>query len=345
MPDQTGYVTGGVDTHRDTHTAAVVDHLGRILGTSEFPATPGGYRSLYRWLSSFGCLGAVGVEGTGSWGAGLARYLTGVRVEVREVLRPNRQHRRRYGKSDPADAVAAARAVLNGEAEAQPRGGTGTVEAIRLLKVARNSAVKQRTQTANQIRSVITTAPAQLRAGLQGLTLTQITRTASRYRPDDPTDPYQAAKHALRALSRRWQTLNQEITDLDTSLEPLVRTVAPPALLEEPGIGIQTAADLLITIGDHPDRIRNEASFAALCGTSPVDASSGRQQRHRLNRGGDRQANAALHRIIIVRLQYHQPTIDYMNRRLTEGKTKKETIRCLKRALTRQVYKHLTNTT
>lgn len=295
-------VFGGVDTHRDTHTAATVDHLGRILGTGVFSATSTGYEELATWLASFGAVAKVGVEGTGSYGAGLARTLEADGVDVREVTRVNRQHRRRHGKSDPADAVAAARAVLNGDAEGKPRGGTGTVEAIRLLKVARNSAVKQKTQTANQIRSVITTAPEQLRATLDRKTLTQITRTAIGYRPGDPADPYQAAKHALRALSRRWRTLDQEITGLDNHLTALVQATAPPTLLEEPGIGIQTAADLMITIGDQPDRIRNEESFAALCGTSPVDASSGRQQRHRLNRGGDRQANAALHRIIIVRL-------------------------------------------
>lgn len=342
MPDPTGYVTGGVDTHRDSHTAAALNHLGAVLGTATFPATGAGYRQLLSWLASFGPVKAVGVEGTGSWGAGLARHLRTVGVEVREVIRPNRQHRRRYGKSDPADAVAAARSVLNGEADGLPRGGTGPIEGIRLLKVARNSAVKQRTQTANQIRAVIATAPASLRAGLEHKTLTQVARTATRYRPRNPTDPYQAAKLTLKVLSARWQRLAEEITGLDVHLDALVETVAPPALLDEPGIGTQTAADLLITVGDNPQRVRSEASFAALCGTSPVDASSGLQQRHRLNRGGDRQANATLHRIVIVRLRYHQPTRKYMARRLAQGKTKKEIIRCLKRALARQVYNHLT---
>lgn len=341
MPDPTGYVTGGVDTHRDSHTAAALNHLGAVLGTATFPVTGAGYRQLLSWLGSFGPVNAVGVEGTGSWGAGLARHLRTVGVEVREVIRPNRQHRRRYGKSDPADAVAAARSVLNGEADGLPRGGTGPIEGIR-LKVARNSAVKQRTQAANQIRSVITTAPASLRASLEDKTLAQVARTAIGYRPGNPTDPYQAAKLTLKVLSTRWQRLGKEITGLDTHLDALVPTVAPPALLDEPGIGTQTAADLLITVGDNPERIRSEASFAALCGTSPVDASSGLQLRHRLNRGGDRQANATLHRIIIVRLRYHQPTRKYMARRLAQGKTKKEIIRCLKRALARQVYNHLT---
>ena len=272
MADSEARVIGGVDTHRDTHTGAAVNELGAVFGTETFPATPAGYRRLLSWLESFGPLGPVGVEGTGSYGAGLSRHLQTEGVEVREVIRPNRQARRRYGKSDPADAIAAARAVLSGEAEGHPRGGNGPVESIRVLKIARNSAVKQRTQ-----------------------------------------------------------------------VSALVTTTAPPALLAEVGVGINIAADLLITIGDNPHRIRNEASFAALCGTSPVDASSGLQQRHRLNRGGDRQANAALHRAIIVRLRYHQPTRQYMTRRLAQGKTKKEIIRCLKRALARQIYHHITH--
>ena len=214
-----------------------------------------------------------------------------------------------------------------------------------MLKIARNSAVKAATQAANQIRMVIISAPVELRASLEHKTMIQITRTAASYRPGDPTDPHQAAKHTLKSLSQRWQTLKQEIIGLDHHIQQLVAATAPPALLEETGVGIQTAATLLITAGDNPDRIRNEASFAALCGTSPIDASSGRQQRHRLNRGGDRQANAALHRIIIVRLRYHQPTIDYMNRRLKEGKTRKEIIRSLKRALARNLHHHLKTTT
>jgi transposase len=272
MADSEARVIGGVDTHRDTHTGAAVNELGAVFGTEMFPATPAGYRRLLSWLESFGPLGPVDVEGTGSYGAGLSRHLQTEGVEVREVIRPNRQARRRYGKSDPADAIAAARAVLSGEAEGHPRGGNGPVESIRVLKIARNSAVKQRTQ-----------------------------------------------------------------------VSALVTTTAPPALLAEVGVGINIAADLLITIGDNPHRIRNEASFAALCGTSPVDASSGLQQRHRLNRGGDRQANAAMHRAIIVRLRYHQPTRQYMTRRLAQGKTKKEIIRCLKRALARQIYHHITH--
>lgn len=341
--DSTVVVIGGVDTHRDTHTAAAVNQVGAVLGTETFPATRTGYRRLLGWLGSFGPVGSVGVEGTGSYGAGLARALASAGVEVREVIRPNRQARRRHGKSDPADAVAAARAVLSGEANGYPKGSDGPVESIRMLKIARNSAVKHRTQVANQIRAIVTTATPDLRSSLEGKTLTQIVNTAVAYRPTDPIDPYQAAKLTLRTLSRRWKTLGEEIDALDTHLRTLVTATAPPSLLAEVGIGIQNAADLLVAAGDNPDRIGTEAAFAALCGVSPVDASSGLQQRHRLNRGGNRQANAALHRAIIVRLRYHEPTHKYMTRRLTEGKTRKEIMRCLKRALARNIHHHLAN--
>ena len=341
MPDPVVYVTGGVDTHRDSHTAAAVDHLGGVLGTATFATDAAGYRRLLGWLESFGKVAAVGVEGTGSWGAGLSRYLIDAGIEVKEVIRPNRQHRRRHGKSDATDAISAARSVISGDAAGSPRGGTGPVESLRLLKVARNSAIKQQGATRNQIHAVVATAPEELRATLKGKTISQIVKTAAKYRPGDPTDPHQAAKITLRALAGRFTNLKTEIKDLDTHIRPLVETAAHD-LLNEVGLGIQTTADLIITAGTNPHRLNQEASFAALCGTSPIDASSGLQQRHRLNRGGDRQANAALHRIIIVRLRYHQPTRDYMTRRLTEGKTKKEIIRCLKRALARHIYKQLT---
>jgi transposase len=344
MPDRIGFVIGGVDTHRDVHTGAAVDRVGAVLATASFETTAEGYRQLLGWLRSFGTVAAVGVEGTGSWGAGLTRHLLAAGVEVREVARPNRQYRRRHGKSDSSDAVAAARSVLNGEASGVPRGGSGPVESLRLLRVARSSAIKQRTATGNQILSVVVTAPEPLRASLTGATVTTIAAVAGRYRPTpNTTDPHQAAKIALRSLTQRWNHLTAEIDQLDTHLAQLVQAAAPPALLAETGVGVHTAADLLIAAGANPHRLHSAASFAALCGTSPIEASSGNRQRHRLNRGGDRQANAALYRIVIVRLRYHQPTRDYMTRRLAEGKTKREIIRCLKRHLARHIYQHLTH--
>jgi transposase len=338
MADSSRTVTGGVDTHKDFHVAAALDELGRVLGTEEFPVSLSGYRALLRWLGRFGHLEAVGVEGTGAWGAGLARFLAAEGVRVIEVNRPNRQHRRRRGKSDPADAEAAARAVLAGEAVGAPKAATGLVEAIRLLRVARRSAMKARTQAANQIHSVIDTAPEQLRATLIGLSERERITKAARLRVTDTAAPLGAAKLTLVTLARRWQSLTGEIDMLDEKLEELVATAAP-TLLATKGVGTETASMLLSAAGDNPERLGNDASFAALCGSSPVDASSGRQQRHRLNRGGDRQANCALYLIVLNRLSWDQRTKAYMARRVAEGKTKKEVIRCLKRYVAREVYK------
>jgi transposase len=338
MADTTVLVTGGVDTHKGFHVCVALDELGRVLGTEQFPTTLRGYRSLHRWLSGFGQLGAVGVEGTEAWGAGLSRFLTAAGVEVIEVNRPNRQARRRRGKSDPADAEAAARAVLAGEAVGIPKAATGSVESIRLLRVARRSAMKARTQAANQIHSVIDTAPEELRANLIGLRERERITKASRMRVSDVSMPLGAAKLTLATLARRWLSLAEEITLLDTQLAKLVASTAP-SLIAIKGVGVETAGTLLSAAGDNPTRVRSERSFAALCGSSPVDASSGRQLRHRLNRGGDRQANSAVYVIALNRLSWDQRSRDYMDRRTTEGKTKKEIIRCLKRYIAREVYR------
>ncbi len=331
-------VTGGVDTHKDTHVAAALDGFGQVLGTESFPTTTAGYRRLLGWFRGFGELEAVGIEGTGAWGAGLARSLTVRGVRVLEVQRPNRQHRRRYGKSDPADAIGAARAVQAGEASGIPKAATGSVESIRLLQVARRSAIKARTQAANQLHAIVTTAPDQLRATLAGLTTSDLVERAARLRPGTIDHPTAAAKLALTALARRSQALTAEINELDRHLDELTTTAAP-TLVALNGVGTQTASALLTAAGDNPDRLLRESSFAALCGSSPLDASSGRQQRHRLNRGGDRQANAALYIIVISRLRWEPATKNYMQRRLAEGKTRKEIIRCLKRYVARQAHR------
>ena len=335
-------VTGGVDTHKEFHVAAALDEVGKVLDTAQFPATPGGYKQLHRWLTSFGDVDAVGVEGTGVWGAGLARFLRNAKVRVIEVTRQNRQHRRRHGKSDDADAIGAARLVLSEEATAEPKNAAGAVEAIRVLQVARRSAIKARTQAANQMHAVVVTATEDLRSRLAGLTTTQLADQASRLRPGPVTDPASAAKTTMRVLARRWHALSAEIAALDEHLQALT-SAAAPRLLELHGVGVQNASALLTTAGDNPDRLRSERSFAALCGTNPVNASSGKSQgRHRLNRGGDRSANSALYLIAISRLRSHQPTREYMQRRLAEGKTRKEVIRCLKRYIARDVYNAIT---
>ncbi len=341
IADAARLVTGGVDTHAEVHVAGMVDQVGRVLGTGEFPATTAGYRAALAWMRGHGELVKVGVEGTGSYGAGLARYLAAAGVEVTEVIRPNRQARRRHGKSDAADAVAAALAALNGEASGTPKSGDGAAESIRALQVARRGSVKARTQAANQLRDLIVTAPEVLRARLGGLAAPQRVELAARFRPGDLTSPAEGAKAAMAAVARRHQALTAEITQLDTSLEALLEHAAPAGFLAKKGVGPQVAATLLATAGDNPGRLRTEASFAALCGASPVDASSGKQRRHRLNRGGDRQANSALWRIVFTRMSHDPRTKAYVARRTAEGKTTKEIMRCLKRYVAREIYKAL----
>jgi transposase len=320
-------VTGGVDTHRDAHVAAVIDHTGRQLGTAEFPTTPTGCRQLAAWIETFGQIDTVGVEGTGAWGAGLARHLNEAGVTVVEVDRPNRQHRRRHGKSDPADALAAARAALNGEATSIPKTKTGPVECIRVLRVARTSAVKARSQAANQLHSLLVTAPSELRDRFRGVPAAQIALSAAAFRPSrDLDDVTTATKFALREIARRWTALDDEITRLDAHLDQLVTATAPD-LVDRPGLGTDTAGALLVAAGDNPERLRTEAAFAALCGASPIDASSGQQRRHRLNRGGNRTANQALWRIALVRMRHCPHTRAYVQRRTQEGLSKKEIIR------------------
>lgn len=335
-------VTVGVDTHRDVHVAAVLDERGGLVGTESFPATRQGYAALVGWVSGFGTVSRVGIEGTGSWGAGLARYVTERGWECVEVARPNRQHRRRYGKSDIADAVGAARAVLSGQATARPRGAGGPVEGLRTNRVALRSAQKARTQAINQIRALMVTAPDPLRRVLEGLSGRQLIVTIARFRPTTDTGVINTTKMAMRSLARRVEYLDGEISELRAFRDPLIAESAPQALLDEYGVGPDVAASLLITFGSNPDRIGSEAAFAALCGVSAVDASSGLHQRHRLNRGGDRQANHALWRIVTVRLAHHQPTRDYITRRINEGKTRKEAIRTLKRHIARRTWRILT---
>lgn len=342
MVDQAGII-GGVDTHRDSHTVAAVDERGQELGHATFPVSPAGYAQLWDWLCARGQVVAVGVEGTSSYGAGLARHLLGQEVRVVEVNRPDRGTRRRQGKSDPIDALMAARSVLAGTAATTPKTTTGIIESIAVLRSGRRSAVKARTAAMNSLRAHLLTAPAQLREQLAPLGKKALIGACARLRPDRSRldDPAQAVKATLRSLARRWQALDQEISDIDADLAPLVDQ-ACPALVAEPGIGTQTAAQLLVTAGGNLDRMHTDASFAALCGASPIPASSGRTDRHRLNRGGDRRGNHALHQIIINRMKHHQPTRDYIARRTADGLSKREAIRCLKRYLARHVHRLIT---
>jgi transposase len=330
-------VFGGVDTHADTHTVAAISHLGVMLGHQSFPATPAGYRQLYRWLAGHGKLMRVGVEGTGSYGAGLAAALTGRGVELVEVNRPARAARRARGKSDPIDAEAAARAALAGLATTVPKTHTGVVEEIRVIFVARRGAVQARTAAINTLHQMIITAPLQLRAQLQPLTRTQQITACAALHTGDITSPTRATKLALRRLARRISHLTAEITDATNDITTLVQAHAPQ-LLTEVGVGPLSAAQLLITAGDNPERMTGPASFAATCGTTPIPVSSGKTNRHRLNRGGDRQANSALHTIVLSRLRYHPETQAYAAKRHAQGKTDLDIRRCLKRYLARRLF-------
>ena len=343
MSEDRVVVFGGVDTHRDTHVAAVVDGAGRVLGSESFSAEAPGYGRMVDWFGSAGRLVRVGVEGTGSYGAGLARYLCAAGIEVVEVNRPNRQLRRqRGGKSDSVDAEGAARAAASGDAVAVPKSGDGPVECLRMLLVARRSAAKARTQAANQIHSVIVGAPEQVKCRLRGLGLRAQVRVCARWRPGEAQTTAAYAKRALRHLARRYQALDAEIGELDVEIRRLCAR-ANPALLAANGVGPDTASVLLVAAGDNPGRMKSERSFAALCGVSPVQASSGQTIRHRLNRGGNRQANSALWRIATTRMRTDAATKEYVTRRQGEGKNRKEIIRCLKRHIAREIYRLITN--
>jgi transposase len=336
------FVTGGVDTHRDFHVAAALDQLGAVLGTAQFPTTSKGYRSLLDWLTGFGTLQAVGVEGTGSYGAALAGHLAQAGVPVIEVGRPNRQVRRRHGKTDVVDAIAAARAVQSGDATATPKSHDGPVEALRALKMVQRSARKARTQALNQLHALVLTAPEDLRGKLRGRKNRDLITTCAAFRIRAEDDSLTAIlRLSMRELAQRILLLEEQNQTLRDRMRRITTELAPD-LVAKTGIGPDTAATLLVTAGDNPDRLGHEKSFAALVGASPIPVNSGQTQgRVRLNRGGDRDANSALWRIAIVRMATDPDTRDYIAKRQAEGKTKSEAIRCLKRYIAREVFNAL----
>jgi len=337
-------VVGGVDTHADAHVAAALDSNGGVLGVESFPADAAGFEELLGWLVGFGAVSLVGVEGTGSWGVGLARFLAAADVAVVEVDRPNRQARRKVGKSDPTDAVAAARAALSGAASGIPKTRNGPVEQMRVLLVAKRSARAQRIQTLNQLRHLVFTGPESIRVRFKDRYKTGLISEAAAMRPRNGSDPVLFTTNVvIRGLARRIQGLNAEMATLDAMLGELVAETAP-SLLELYGVGVDAAASLLVTAGDNPDRLRSERAWAHLCGVTPIPASSGKTIRHRLNRGGDRNANSALYRIVLTRMSSHPETRRYVARRRAEGLGSLEVIRCLKRYVARQVFKELPRT-
>ncbi|MFF4160757.1 IS110 family transposase [Streptomyces sp. NPDC001678] len=333
-----------MDTHRDAHVAAVLSLTGAVLATSEFPASAVGYRDLLKWARTSGAVRRAGVEGTGSYGASLPRYPLAQGVDVFDVNWMDRADRRRRGKSDPLDAQNAARAVLSGRACARAKSGDGRpVQIARMYKLTKVSAVKARAQAINQLKFVLVTADPALREALAGLGNAELFRTCARFagasghEEGGEESVLQATRIALGLLAHRIGQLSEQIRDVDARLARLVERHAPQ-LLDVVGIGPDTAVTLLITVGDNPERLDSEASFAALCGVSPVERSSGRRQVRRLNRGGDRQANAALHRIVFTRLRVDPRTQDYYERRIKEGKIRRAIIRCLKRYAAREVF-------
>ena len=331
----------GADTHLDTNHLAVITDAGKPLADAEFPTNPAGYDDAVRWARSFGTIVIAGVEGTSSYGAGLTRVLQAAQIEVAEVSRPDRAARRRQGKSDPLDAYTAARAALAGDGLAVPK--DAHTSALRALLSARRSAVKAHTAATNQIHALLVTAPAELRERYRRHSITALVKALARCRPatlhsDSITV---AVLTAAKALAQRIEFLEHQERDLTAHLDALVQQINP-ALRAAYGVGPDTAAQLLVTAGTNPHRLRNEASFAALCGAAPVPASSGKITRHRLSRGGDRAANNALYRIALVRMSAHPQTRDYVHRQDANGRTKKEILRLLKRAIAREVFRLLT---
>ena len=331
----------GVDTHKSTHVAVAINTKGARLAALSIPANTKGYQELTNWSRSLGNVEAFGIEGTGSYGAGLSRHLLALGQKVIEVTRPNRQLRYRYGKNDSLDAEGAARSVLSGQAIAEPKTQTGSAEMIRHLKIARDTAVKSRSQAMVTLKTLIINAPAELRDGLDQVKgKVALIRYITALRPGKITSTTASAKAAMRALARRWLMLHEEIQAHDKELERLVAAKAPD-LLASHGIATMTVAEMLILIGDDPSRIRSEAALAKLCGACPIPASSGKTNRFRLNRGGNRQANAALYRVAIVRMRSHEPTLAYVRKRTRDGKSKSEIIRCLKRYIVREIFRHI----
>ena len=327
----------GVDTHKQTHVAVALTKLGVRIGAHTIPTSPQGYAALLEWASALGPVAGMAIEGTGSYGAGLARFLRQRDVRIIEVHGADRRSRRRDGKDDTLDAENAARSLLAGTATAIPKSADGMAEMVRQVKIARDTAVKARSASIIALKTILVNASAELRAELEPLSLTNLIARCARLIPGEMRTPVAATRHTLRALARRWQQLGEEIATHDVLLDALTHD-AVPSLRNAFGIGADVAAEMLIVVGDNPTRIRSEAAFAKLCGVCPIPASSGVTHRHRLYRGGHRQANAALHRVAMIRRRWHAATIAYATRRSAEGLSKRDILRCLKRYIAREVY-------
>lgn len=333
---------GGVDTHADTHTLAILSAHGGVISTETFPATAAGYCEMITVLNDAGQVTTIGVEGTNSYGAGLTRALIQAGFTVKEVLRPTRRVRRMDGKSDPVDAIAAGRTILAGQGVSEAKDTTTPAEQIRFLLVARQRLIGAGTAIINSLRSLLVTAPQALRELYQGLSTPALIAALGACRPGaGATGVTGAAKYALKHLAQTYTNIQTRSEELKARMHTIL-TRYYPGLLAVYGVGTIVAAELVVTIGGNPDRVRSEAAFASLCGVAPIPASSGKTNRHRLNRGGDRRGNAALHRIVLIRMQRDERTRQYVARRTQEGKSTREIMRCLKRAVAREIYRVLT---
>ncbi|HDJ1438105.1 TPA: IS110 family transposase [Serratia rubidaea] len=337
---KTSFVVGGVDTHKDIHVAAVVDEHDRIMGSASFTTTRSGYQKMLEWMNSFGVVSRVGVECTGTYGADLVRYLQKMKIEVLEVTAPDKMERRKRGKSDTIDAESAAHAAFSLIRTVTPKTRNGMIESLRVLKTCRKSAITARKIALQMIQTNIVSAPDKLREQLRTMTRMRLIRTLATWKTDSRKyrNIEDAYLIALKSLAKRYLELHYEITDLNNIIISIVDEVAPE-LIKQRGIGYESATQFLITAGDNPIRLTSEAGFAALCGASPVPVSSGKTNRYRLNRGGDRAANSALHIVALTRLRTDERTREYVTKKITEGHTKLEAIRCIKRYISREVYK------
>jgi transposase len=342
LAEQTDYVIG-VDTHRDRHSAAILASNGGLVDEVSASADPAGYTTLLGWGRRHAAGRRVwAIEGTGSYGAGLTTFLDQHGERTIEIGRLVRRNGRSRAKSDPLDAIEAAREALSQPRQASPR-AAGEREALRVLVNTREGAVLARTAAINQLRALIVAAPEPLREKLRGLTFAELVARCARLRPGARDATTRASALALRSTARRIATLSAEARQLTREIKQLVDSTAP-ALLDEPGVGPISAARILIA-WSHRGRFRSEAAFAMLAGASPIPASSGQTVRHRLNRGGDRQLNRALHTIALSRRATHRPTHDYIDRRIRDGKSTREINRCLKRYLARHLYRLLEQST
>jgi transposase len=343
MPTPDREIIGGVDTHKELHVAAVVTMHGELLATQQFVTTRTGYNQMIRWFAGHGRIVRVGIEGTGSYGAGLTRRLQREGIEVLNVDRPDRTDRRRRGKSDTIDAEQAAIAALSGRRTSDAKDSTGKVEALRVLRLTRSSAVRARRETLQLIHNQIVSAPDEIRDELRSMTRMQLVRTLAASRPDMAKfrDPTTATRVSLKFLARRFIELGDEIHELSEMVHVIVKDINPK-LIELTGVGPESAAELIIAAGENVDRMHSEAAFAMLCGAAPVPASSGKTDRHRLNRGGNRQANSALHMIAVSRIRLDERTRTYIAKKTSEGKSKREAMRCLKRYIAREIFTVLT---